>query len=172
MKGWKAVIGSVAPALATALGGPLAGLAVREIGSKVLGKESATEQDLVNAVALATPEMLVKLRELDQQFAKDMAAMGVELEKLENADRADARARQVALKDWMPNVLGIGLMASFFTVQFWLLGHDVPAGTRELLTRTLGTLDVSLAMVLSYYFGSSRGSRAKDDILGRAVESR
>lgn len=169
MKGWKAIVGAVAPTLATALGGPLAGLAVRQIGEKVLGNGAVTEADVATAIAAGSPETLLRLKELDQQFARDMAQMGVELEKLESADRADARARQVATRDWMPNALGIGLMLAFFSVQFWMLGHDVPAGTKELLTRTLGTLDASLAMVLSFYFGSSRGSRAKDEILGRAV---
>jgi len=39
---WKGIVGTVAPALATALGGPLAGVAVRAIAEKVLGKPEAS----------------------------------------------------------------------------------------------------------------------------------
>jgi hypothetical protein len=39
---------------------------------------------------------------------------------------------------------------------------------RELVARVLGTLDGALMLVLSYYFGSSSGSQAKDDLLHKS----
>ena len=39
-------------------------------------------------------ELVAKLRQLDQDFAKEMARIGIDLEKLAVQDRADARARQ------------------------------------------------------------------------------
>ena len=50
MSNWKAIVGTVAPALATALGGPLAGVAVKAIADKVLGKPAATEADVAAAI--------------------------------------------------------------------------------------------------------------------------
>jgi len=34
---------------------------------------------------------------------------------------------------------------------------------RELVARVLGTLDGAVIMILSFYFGSSSGSQAKDE---------
>lgn len=171
MKNWKDLIRSVAPSLATALGGPLAGVAVREIAGKVLGKPDATEDDVAAAMAAANPETLLKLRELDQQFKKDMAALGVELERLDSADRKDARARQVAMKDWTPNVLAAIVLLAFGVTHWHLLNHAVPQDMKELIARMLATLDAMVMLVLSYFFGSSRGSRAKDELIARRQDN-
>ena len=168
-KGWKSVLGAVAPALATALGGPLAGLAVREIGGKLLGNESASESDVAAAIAGGTPDMLLKLKELDLQFQARMAELGVELERLDNADRSDARARQVALRDWVPTALAIGNAAAFFILLFLMLSRAIPEGNKSAFDILLGMLGGNLLTVMTYYFGSSRGSRAKDEVIGRAV---
>ena len=42
---WKDVIGAVAPTIATALGGPLAGAAVKTLSNVLLGHEKGTESD-------------------------------------------------------------------------------------------------------------------------------
>lgn len=169
MKLWKDIISAVAPALATALGGPLAGLAVREIGGKILGKEEATENEVAAAIAGATPETLAKLRELDQQFQTRMAELGIKLEELENADRADARARDVAAKDRIPAILAIVHAAAFFALLFVMFTTSVPQTNRDAFNILLGMLSTSMLTIMTYYFGSSRGSKAKDEILGRAA---
>ncbi len=171
MKNWKDLIRSVAPSLATALGGPLAGVAVREIAGKILGKPNASEDDVAVAMASASPETLLKLRELDQEFSKHMAELGVELEKLDASDRKDARARQVAMRDWTPNVLAMCVVAVFFLAQWHLFHNVVPETMKELVARLLGTIDAMVMLVLSYFFGSSRGSRAKDELLAKKQDN-
>jgi hypothetical protein len=42
---------------------------------------------------------------------------------------------------------------------------------RELIARVLGTLDGALMLVLSFYFGSSSGSQAKDTMLHNSTPS-
>lgn len=160
---WKKVIGAVAPALATALGGPLAGTAVKQIADKVLGNPEASQAEVEAAMMSASPEMLVKLRELDQEFAAKMAAMGIELAKLEVDDRKSARDRQVAMRDQTPTIIASVIVVGFVVVQAWLLNHEVPTNNREAVVRALGILDASLMLVLGYYFGSSLGSRLKDE---------
>jgi hypothetical protein len=162
---WKGILGTVAPALATALGGPLAGVAVRAIAEKVLGKPEASEAD----VAGASPELLLKLREADQEFAKAMADAGVKLEEIEAQDRASARTREIATKDWVPAALAITNALAFFVLLFLMLSHSIPETNKSAFDILLGMLAGSLTTVMTYYFGSSRGSREKDAILGRAV---
>ena len=50
------LLGQVAPSLATALGGPLAGVAVKTLSNALFGHEDATEQQISDAMASATPD--------------------------------------------------------------------------------------------------------------------
>ncbi len=169
---WKGIVGTVAPALATALGGPLAGVAVRAIAEKVLGKPEASEADVAAAVAGASPELLLKLREADQEFAKAMADAGVKLEEIEAQDRASARAREIATKDWVPAVLAIAINLAFFVLLFMMLTHAIPEQNKSAFDILLGMLGTGVASVLAYYFGSSAGSDVKTAILGRVAEKK
>jgi hypothetical protein len=96
---WKSIIKTVAPSLATALGGSLAGNATKAIANVLLGNSDASEQEIEQGIANATPEQLMKLKELDNQFYA-----------LEVQDRASARGREVDLaksgfRDWTPSLL-------------------------------------------------------------------
>jgi hypothetical protein len=167
---WKKLVGAVAPALATALGGPLAGVAVKEIGSKLLGKPDADEAAVAAAVAGATPADLIKLKELDHAFAAQMAEAGIKLEEIEAADRANARARQIATKDWVPSALAITVITSFLALLYLMSIHQMPEANRSTFDILLGMLAGAVTSVFSYYFGSSKGSRDKDAVIGRAVK--
>lgn len=159
---WKDIVRSVAPTLATALGGPLAGAAVREIAENVLGNKDASEDDVAAAVIGANPETLLKLREVDYAFKTKLVDAGVKLEELAVADRGSARRREIEAKDSLsPRILAALIVSGWFLIQWYLLRHVIDDGMREIIMRTLGTLDMALGMVLGYYFGSSSGSAAK-----------
>ena len=88
MSGLTDILKTVAPALATALGGPLAGAAVGFLASKLGVDASVVEQ----TVAGMTPADLVKMKELDQQFQLEMAKVGISLDLAQiqaNAAEAD-----------------------------------------------------------------------------------
>lgn len=167
---WKKLVASVAPGLATALGGPLAGVAVREIGAKLLGKPDAREDEVAAALAAAAPADLIKLRELDQAFAKQMADAGIALDKIEADDRASARARQIAVKDWVPSALAVTIVVAFLALLLLMPSRQIPEANRSTFDILLGMLSGAVTSVFAYYFGSSRGSREKDAVIGRAVK--
>lgn len=169
MKDWKGLVRAVAPALATALGGPMAGLAVREIGGKLLGQPDATEEAVAAAITGASPDMLLKLKELDQAFAKQMAELGVELERIDASDRANAREREKVMKDWVPSVLAVTNVGAFFVLLFLILNRQIPDANRDAFNILLGMLGGNMLTVMTYYFGSSHGSKSKDEVIGRAV---
>lgn len=169
---WKGIVGTVAPALATALGGPLAGVAVRAIAEKVLGKPEASEADVAAAVAGASPDLLLKLKQADQDFARAMADAGIALEKLETEDRASARAMQTATRDWVPGVLAMVFVAGFFALLYALTRVRVPEENRDVLLAMVGTMGGAVITILTFYFGSSRSSQQKDAVLGRVAESK
>jgi|CXWL01.1.fsa_nt_gi purine-cytosine permease-like protein len=79
----------------------------------------------------------------------------------------------VFTKHFFTCVLALLVVLGWFAVQGVLLSHlvaIVDPSMRDLLNRVLGTLDAALIMVLSYYFGSSRGSADKTDLLAAAGE--
>lgn len=65
-------------------------------------------------------------------------------------------------------VLAVGVLLLFAGVQLALFFFDIPEGNRDLLTRTMGTLDAALALVLNYFMGSSDGSALKTRIMAAA----
>lgn len=172
MPNWKSIVGAVAPTIATALGGPLAGAAVRAIGDKLLGKPDASEEEVAAAVAGASPDQLLKLKDLEQDFQKHMADLGVDLEKLEQADRANARAREVAIKDWVPATLAVTIFVFLIAMSVALFYVHVPPENQQQISILLGMLGAGTTSVLGYYFGSSASSDTKTAILGRVAESR
>lgn len=165
---WKSIVATVAPTLATALGGPLAGVAVKTIATQILGKPEASEQEVESAILNADPQTLVQLRQLDFEFKKTMVDAGIKLEEIAAADRGNAREREIRTGDsWTPRVIAGAIVLGYFAVQWYILSHIVPPEQREIVMRSLGVLDTALGLVLGYYFGSSSGSRLKDEALAR-----
>lgn len=151
---WKAVVRTVAPGIATALGGPLAGMAVKALGDAI-GLDSATEETVAAAIKGATPEDLLKIKQAEQDFQLKMKSLDVDLVKISAADRDSARQREVQTKDEMPKILASIIVVAWCIVQWHLINNSIPDDMRELVMRVLGTLDAALLTVLYYYFGSS-----------------
>lgn len=140
----------IAPALATAVAGPLGGAAVAAIASKF------GVSDSVEAVAKAIagdPQAAQKLAELDLEYAK-----------LDEADRDSARKRELAIATsdnaaWYSKMVTPALASGMFflwgTVNILLLQNSIPDGMREIVIRMLGSLDAANMLILSYYFGNS-----------------
>lgn len=59
------------------------------------------------------------------------------------------------------------IVAGFFTLIGLLIAKGVPTENAELLNMSIGALLVSFATVVSYFFGSSAGSKAKTELLGK-----
>lgn len=169
----KGVLGTVAPWIATAIGGPMAGQAVSMISGALGLKSDAKLGDVQEALAQGqlTGDQLVALKKADQEFQEQMQAAGFkhieDLEALAASDRASARAREIAVKDWTPKVLAIGVTIGFFGLLAFLTFKDVPAMSHDILIAMVGSLGAAWASIVSYYFGSSAGSAAKTDILAQ-----
>lgn len=168
MADWKKIIGSVAPALATALGGPLAGVATKALADTLLGNPDASEDEVAAAVQGMKSEDLVKLRQIEADFKAHLVDAGIKLEEIAALDRDSARKREISTGDvWTPRGLSVLVVIGWMSVQWFLLNHVIDDSMRELIARVLGTLDGALMLTLSYYFGSSSSSRQKDDIIGK-----
>jgi hypothetical protein len=162
---WKSVVGTVAPAIATSLGGPLAGAAVGAL-AKALGVD-AKEAAVAKAVVSASPEVLAAMRRADQEFQVRMAELGLDPEKIAAADRASARERQAKTGDTTPQTLAYVYTAGFFAVlaaQFVLgyLGVVLPDQVLRTLDITTGVLFAFVMASKDFFLGSSKSSQDKD----------
>jgi hypothetical protein len=146
---------TLAPSIATALGGPIAGMAVTAI-EKVFGLEPTGDQTTAMlAINGATAEQILALKKADQEFAVQMRNLDIDLEKISAGDRDSARRREVDAHDsWTPRLLASLIVAAYISVQWYILGHVIEQGMREIVLRSMGTIDGALMLCLSYYFGS------------------
>lgn len=97
---WKKTLATVAPTIATALGGPLAGMAVN-VAAKALGVEP-NEQAIETAISSGSPELFLKLKEAENGFILELEKLGVERDRIAYQDRDSARKRQVNSGDNTP----------------------------------------------------------------------
>ena len=72
LKTFGPLLGSVAPSIATALGGPLAGMATKALSLALLGNEEGSEDDLQTALRTASPEQLATVKKIDADFKVQM----------------------------------------------------------------------------------------------------
>lgn len=162
------LVRTVAPTIASAVGGPLAGIAVRTISDALLGKPDGTEAELVQAALGATPEQLLALKKAEQDFVIQMRELDIDLERIGNQDRDSARNREIKLKDVTPKVLAAAVTFGYFGVLFWMLRYGLPTtGGSEAMLVMLGTLGTAWGGIVAYYFGSSAGSRDKNDTISK-----
>ena len=164
------LVRTVAPTLATAFGGPLAGMATRAISDALLGKPDGTQEELLAAMPNATPDQLLLLKKADQEFSVRMRELDIDLTRIGNEDRNSARSREIQTKDWTPKFLAGGITAGYFGVLFYMLRYGLPAsGGSEAMLVMLGALGTAWGGVVTYYFGSSAGDAKKDGTIDRMM---
>jgi hypothetical protein len=159
------IVAAVAPTIATALGGPVAGLAVKALSSLFLGRDNGSMDDITSALSGATPDQLTALKKIDADFKVQMESLNIDLEKIAADDRDSARQMQMSTRDWIPRALALGVTVGFFGILGVMAFHGMPASGNEAFLLLLGSLATSFTSIISFYYGSSSGSRAKDDII-------
>ncbi len=174
MSDWKSILGAVAPTLATAIGGPFAGMAVKAISGALLGHDEATQEEIAAVVSGASPEQLVALKQVDADFAVRMKALDVDLERIAASDRDSARKRQEATGDLTPHRLAYLYAFAFFAViafQCWLAYEqkEVPMMIGKTLDMLLGVLTAMVLGSKEYFFGSSSSSAKKTEIMAQGA---
>ena len=155
----------IAPTIATAIGGPFGtmayGLIAHELGvsadeAKTTIEAGKLTADQIASVQLAEIAIKAKAQELNLDFAK-----------LTNDDRKSARDMQSTTKSLIPAVLAIAVTLGFFGILSGLmLGYFK---TSDALMLMLGSLGTAWTGIIAFYFGSSAGSQAKDDLLHKST---
>ena len=180
---WKKLVGTLAPAVATAFGTPAMGLAVSALSNAIFGRSDASADEVATAIAggQLTGEQIAAIRAADNQFKIQMRQLDIDLVKLEQAselayleDVQDARARQVATKDNTPQVILAVLFllwAGTFAL-FYFAPLPADEFLRALIVRAYATVETGLTGAIAYFIGSSRGSKQSGDAVRRIAEKK
>jgi hypothetical protein len=164
----------IGPWLSAAVAGnvpALVSLAATTIGG-IVGKNVKPDVDsIAAAVAGATPEQLTAMKQADEDFAVKMKTLGFEdeqaLEKIAADDRASARDREKSVRDYTPEV---GFYLLVFTFGFflrWLFKYPVPTDNKAIIYSAFGSLGTLVIMAATYFYGTTRGSEKKTEILSQ-----
>jgi hypothetical protein len=163
------IIGAVAPSLATAVGGPIGGMAVKFITDALGIPSDSSKDDIAKAINNATPDQLVALKKAENDFTVRMKELDIDLERIASSDRDSARRRESQVRDWMPRILAFVIVAGFMGTVFMVLLGYVEGMKDPLMATTVGTLigfvSAKAEQVIAYYFGSSNSSQQKTALL-------
>ena len=165
IKNFGSLIGSVAPTLATALGGPLAGMATKALSQALLGNEDGSDDDIQAALRTASPEQLASVKKIDADFRVQMKSLDIDLERIAVDDRKSARSMQTETRDWIPRLLAVSVTVGFFAILIYMLVYGLPTTGNEALLLLLGALQTAWGGIIAFYFGSSSGSQKKDQMI-------
>jgi hypothetical protein len=186
----KTAISSIAPTLATMLGGPLAGTAVGALvnafGLTPTGDNARDVSAITNVVQSGnmTADIIASIRAADQHHAEVMEQHGIDLLKLNSDhdiaasqilanDLVSARGREVAVKDRTPAVLALFAVVCFVSLVVSVLQGVSPAeGMKDTFLILVGAAIAVFKDVYGYYFGSSSGSRDNQEALRSAAKSK
>ena len=151
----------IAPTIATALGGPLAGLAVDAI-SKAVGIDPKDVNKTI-AEGKLTADQIAQIKTAEIAMAARAQEMGLDFEKIAVDDRKSARQMQSTTQSWIPGLMAIVVTIGFFGILVGLMTEHFK--TSDALMLMLGSLGTAWTGIIAFYFGSSAGSQKKDELL-------
>ena len=161
-------IESIAPTIASCLGGPLAGLAVEAV-SKAIGVDPSAVQDTINSGKL-TADQIASIQSAEIALKAKAQEMNLDFEQLAVQDRKSARDMQTTNKSFIPPLLALIITLGFFGILIGMMTGKVTSS--DALMLLLGSLGTAWTGVISFYFGSSASSQNKDALLHQSTPTK
>ena len=191
----KSALASIAPTLATMMGGPLLGTAVTALES-AFNLSPGSGVDAITKVVQTggmTPDIIAAVRAADQKHAEIMGQQGIDLAKMnldfEAAqtkvvieDRMDARKSNAGRKEvWdiaqvilatFAVMMGVVLYGCWTILQGGITIKDVSvvAAISGLVGSVVGYVAANAQTVVNFIYGGSLGSEKKTDALAASVQ--
>jgi len=158
-------LAQLAPTIASALGGPLAGMAAEVLATK-LGVPADQAQKALETGKL-TSDQVAAIQQAEIELKLKAQEMGLDFAQLANDDRKSARDMQTNTHSWIPPVMAIIVTIGFFGILFALMSGRVTKGDEVMIM--LGSLGTAWTGIISFYFGSSASSQKKDELLHKST---
>jgi len=161
MADWLDTLEKLAPTVASALGSPVAGMAVGALES-ALGMSGDDVQKTIETGKL-TGDQVAAIQQAELALKAKAQELGLDFAKLGNEDRASARQMQQNVKSWVPPFLAIAVTLGFFGILVGLMLGKINQATE--VDIMLGSLGTAWTGIVSFFFGSSASSQSKDHML-------
>jgi hypothetical protein len=154
-------LSQIAPTIATALGGPLGGLAYEAV-AKVMNISQDDAKKMLDDGKLSS-DQIASVQQAEIALKAKAQELGLDFEQLAVQDRSSARSMQSNTHSWIPPFLAVGITTGFFGILYALMTDKVTKSDELMIM--LGSLSTAWTGVIAFYFGSSAGSQAKDQLL-------
>lgn len=175
----RALVSQGAPMLGGLLGGP-AGAVAGKMVAGMFGADPESPEDVMNAIT-ADPAAMQKIKEFEAKHQEELQRLQIKETELFLADIDSARKREVEVarvtgkKDKDLYLMAYIVIGSFFAITLYLLYAIIRADPdtnaidelkdHPLAMIIIGALISGFTQVLSYFFGSSKGSSDKNKIM-------
>ena len=162
-------LAGLAPTIASALLGPLGGVAVAGLG-KIFGIDNATQKDIAAQFEAGklTPEQIGEIKLLELKLQDDEKERGFRYAELEFKDRDSARDMQKVTQSAVPAVLTYLLTFGFFGILGMMFYHPDVKDSPPLMIM-LGSLGTAWTGACAFWFGTTRSSQNKDAMLANST---
>jgi hypothetical protein len=168
MTNFKESLATAAPFLSSMFDSPLRDAAINIVGSVLLENKAGKRvgmKDLARAFITATAKQLHQLKKLDTDYQSKMSHLGLDKLQLVLLKNSFKPHQKMFFKDHMRVAVAIILTIGFFSILITLMTCPLPASTQNAVYILLGSLGTTWITVISYYFGSSRDSAVKTQML-------
>lgn len=150
--------------------------AIERVGELINSRkeEDARIAALASEFEMKKLEWQMEIHRLEHEYRMAEMQADVEAFKAEVQDKDSARNREIQFmqanggkRDWLMGAVIIAGLAAFIGVVCVLTFIRIPAENQRLADMCFGAVMTVGTSIFSYYVGSSRGSRMKDEALRR-----
>ena len=159
----KNAIGSAAPILGTALGGP-AGAAIGSMVSSALGVDNNPKA--VSDAIKNDPNALIKIKQLESDNEKDLREHAFKVLDIELKDVQNARENNK--HSCMPMVICIALTVMVACGAGALFTLNIPAANEQIANLLFGALLAKWGDSIAFWVGTTRSSAEKTRLMNKA----
>ncbi len=169
----KNIVGTVAPILGNAII-PCFGGTAGSLIAKALDCDPNKPED-IEKILLADKKSLLKLKELENKHEEFLLNLGFENNKLYLTNIQSARQREIdtvkatSKYNWPLYIIASVIFISFFITMFLLFKIPLIVVNKDIIVYTIGALQSAFITIVAYFFGSSKGSSEKNEILSKTI---
>ena len=148
---------TLAPTVAEAAGGPLAGMAVKMVASRMGSPNASVEE--IEKILETQPEKALLVKQADGEFQNKLKEMELNLEsfKAEVDDRKDAR--KTFGDDPIPKIFAMVALLGFLGYVFMVTIQPPDANDDGVVNLILGYLGGLVSGISAFFFGGSNGKK-------------
>jgi len=148
---------ALAPTIGNAVGGPMGGMALKMVASKLGVPEASIEK--VEQILEDEPEKISLVKEAEKEFADKIRELEINLEsfKVETEDRQDARI--TFSNDITSKIFAIISLVGFIGYIFMVTLMPPDSNDNAIINLIIGYLGGLVSGISAFFFGSNQNSK-------------